>query len=185
MLTIEQLEEKYNKYLIDCFDFSPPQGWLNIVDTLLYELVICEPKLSISQVKEKFGQLRVHCNAQSQIAFGLIEAAEIESNLTCQVCGEPGVNRNCGGGWYTTLCGKHFIERISKLNTKEKAKMFVEHIANCIPFSSVNEFTCSFNNFDPSGMTHECRPLYESFRNLACDNRQRIIKEVLERRPKE
>jgi hypothetical protein len=55
--------------LIRCFDFSPPEGWIGIADTLLTDIgqILRDADVpagvfSVRQVKEKFGGLRVYCD---------------------------------------------------------------------------------------------------------------------------
>ncbi len=181
MLTLEQLEEKYTKNLIDCNDFSPPQGWLNIVDRLLNDLVTVEPNVSIGQMKEKFGGLRCYSDAKSDLAYELIAQAEIESNLTCQVCGETGVNRNCGGYWYMTLCKHHFKARMSCLRNKDRAGIYVEYVYNSLPTQMRNLSDVRIKAFEvPEDDAYQT--CYESFIHLNGMNKDRVIKEVLDRR---
>jgi hypothetical protein len=65
---IERLKATYAHLLTTrCFDFSPPQGWLGIVESLLVGIgqVLQDTEVpagifTIRQVKEKFGALRVY-----------------------------------------------------------------------------------------------------------------------------
>jgi hypothetical protein len=64
---IERLKATYAHLLTRCFDFSPPEGWREIVTALLadidQELRDAEVPVgvfSIRQAKEKFGGLRVY-----------------------------------------------------------------------------------------------------------------------------
>ena len=92
-------------------------GWAFLLDTLFdrieheakYGTIIC-----ISQVKEKFGCLRVYAsveaapqNMNSQELFGYISALEDISKLFCESCYLPmlGVLRH--GSWLQTLCDHH------------------------------------------------------------------------------
>jgi hypothetical protein len=56
-----------------------------------------------SQVKEKFGTLRFYMTCGTEEMDLLIDVAEAVSEITCEVCGLPGVLRN-DYGWFRTLC---------------------------------------------------------------------------------
>lgn len=84
-------------------------GWRGILETLHGELLAVCPDYQVSQVKEKFGGLRVYLNAvvvddsaQFNAVHALVRLAEERSYRTCEWCGEPGEER--GGGWIKTLC---------------------------------------------------------------------------------
>jgi hypothetical protein len=57
----------------------------------------------ISQVKEKFGGLRVYTSYGNDDIFDLIDSYAEKSFQTCESCGEPG-KLTSDHGWYTTLC---------------------------------------------------------------------------------
>lgn len=60
----------------------------------------------ISQVKEKWGSLRIHCTLVDDRIDRLVAAAESASEVTCDVCGGRG--RSTGKcGWISTRCEKH------------------------------------------------------------------------------
>ena len=60
------------------------------------------PQLQFTQVKEKYGTLRIYTNYTDDYISGVIVMAENMSGSTCEVCGVPG--RLTGKGWYSTLC---------------------------------------------------------------------------------
>jgi hypothetical protein len=62
-----QINSAHAELLVRCFDFSPPEGWQQIVDSLLTDIsrILRDGEVpagvfSIRQVKEKFGGLRVY-----------------------------------------------------------------------------------------------------------------------------
>lgn len=59
----------------------------------------------VSQVKEKFGQLRFYYSGGDGEFHGAVEFAEILSGRICEECGVPGILR--GGGWVYTSCEAH------------------------------------------------------------------------------
>ena len=120
----KKLYDKYPDLLKDAFDFSPGDGWYNLVDKLLENLSALEPGIKVAQVKEKFGSMRFYVDYpqyytedNSRIANALIDAAEEESSKTCEVCGEPGKGVSCMG-WLKTLCDTHFKEWESKRSVR-------------------------------------------------------------------
>jgi hypothetical protein len=77
-------------------------GWGGILRKLYAKL----PKsVYVSQVKEKYGSLRFYIGSGSERTFKIIDAAEKESETTCEVCGEPG--EIIGTGWLMCRCPKH------------------------------------------------------------------------------
>ena len=83
------------------------KGWSKILDKL-YDV---KPRsVYVAQVKEKFGGLRFYIGSANREFFDAIEAAEKESYLTCEECGEPGKLRE-DFGWILTLCDEHYLER--------------------------------------------------------------------------
>ena len=101
------------------FGFEIGKGWMPLVTELLDKiqyLVDNNPEyseLQVIQVKEKFAQLRVYLNYYYGEIEDLIEEYEEKSAYICEVCGEAGVIRDLHG-WYTTLCNKHYRERLGK-----------------------------------------------------------------------
>jgi hypothetical protein len=88
------------------FGFACGDGWFGILDELSAKL----EKLGVvaAQVKEKFGTLRFYTEPMaSEVAdeaWELIDAAEEQSKVTCELCGAPGTLR--GGWWLQTLCNQ-------------------------------------------------------------------------------
>ena len=64
----------------------------------------------VYEIKEKFGQLRIHVfYSDSDVALAVSEA-ERRSAETCQDCGDFG-SRVCVNGWWMTLCDRHVRDR--------------------------------------------------------------------------
>jgi hypothetical protein len=95
--------------------FAHDDGWFDIVWRLCEELepLVAEAEkasgrpFEVLQVKEKFGGLRFHVSHRHRTDAILqrIEAAELESLRTCEVCGKPGKRRE--GGCNRTVCDDH------------------------------------------------------------------------------
>jgi hypothetical protein len=110
------------------FGVEHGNGWYGILYALgqAVEPYCAESGEYVSQIKEKFGTLRVytdcghgdseyaiHAETPGQITLApvshdeniarYITAAEKESAITCESCGGPG-DIGSSGGWYSTLC---------------------------------------------------------------------------------
>lgn len=105
------------------------EGWVGIVDKLLGDIdkLLSDEearKLEIKQVKEKFGTLRFYssypddddddddeareptrADAIRSAILALVRAAEAESEVTCETCGQPGILRETQ--WRSVKCDQH------------------------------------------------------------------------------
>lgn len=88
-------------------------GWHPILTRLHEQVVALVPGYRVSQVKEKYGELRVYLSLDPHLeghitaavnsrVHALLDAAEAESRRTCEECGKPGKTRDTG--WVKTLC---------------------------------------------------------------------------------
>lgn len=99
-------DEPYELFGIECGD-----GWKEIIQPILdyvdnYNIDKSEEeRITISQIKEKFGTLRVYVNNGTEELREIIRNAEHESSITCEFCGSK---ENIGHtlGWITTCCEK-------------------------------------------------------------------------------
>jgi hypothetical protein len=94
------------------FGCEHDDGWFNIIRSLCREIDahlkhIKEPfDYEFTQIKEKFGTLRVYDNGHDDHVYGIISMAEAMSAVTCEITGRPG--RLCRSGmWYKTLCDEY------------------------------------------------------------------------------
>lgn len=96
-LNIEHYLEYTNKIILsdDSLDIDAD-------DNSMYEF-------SFSQIKEKFGCLRIYYNGGDEFIAGAISFAEIVSDRTCEVCGGKGKRRSTA--WTSTLCDEHYADR--------------------------------------------------------------------------
>jgi hypothetical protein len=112
----ESLEALYKKYpglfKQDNLYFECGDGWYHIIDCLAQQIdfIIEEDKLDrefcyVSQVKEKYGILRVYMASETDKMSALIRFAEDLSAMTCEVCGSPG--RMNMGRWLEVRCDSH------------------------------------------------------------------------------
>ena len=95
------------------FSYDVGSGWGDILCSAfkqiaeVYENAGADfSEFSVSQIKEKFGALRIYTGALdvavADQVYKIIDEAETESCRTCEWCGKPGKAR--GGGWIKTLC---------------------------------------------------------------------------------
>jgi hypothetical protein len=83
-----------------------PRGWRPIVGRLIDDLGQLQWNGVVLQVKEKFGGLRFYVDQHRPEIDSRIDQAEMESEQTCQVCGEPGTQSEIRY-WISTLCEDH------------------------------------------------------------------------------
>jgi hypothetical protein len=69
-------------------------------------------QLVFTQIKEKFGTLRVYSAGGDEFCSGVISMAEAMSSVTCEECSMPGEVRN--DSWIVTLCDTCAQQRIRK-----------------------------------------------------------------------
>jgi hypothetical protein len=97
------------------------EGWHQLVHDLMVELLEAGWNRHIKQIKEKFGGLRFYTGVADEKIWDIISRYEKLSYTICEKCGEPGELRKDGGnygGWWQTLCDKHYdeIKEIQKQN---------------------------------------------------------------------
>jgi hypothetical protein len=117
----QQLQDKY-PFLratsiqegLMAFGFECADGWLPILEKLFerfQELVDKEGsanRFRVTQVKEKYGTLRVYHNGgDAYEAF--VDKAEALSEVTCELCGQQGMIRD--DGWVMVRCDRCYKEK--------------------------------------------------------------------------
>jgi len=107
-ITKLEIQKKYD-FLHMPFGIECGPGWFIILDKLFLSIQKEIEKNNISdfritQVKEKFGELRIYYNHVNKNIDNLINKASRESLSTCELCGKKGKIRTIG--WLTTLCDK-------------------------------------------------------------------------------
>ena len=137
----QKLYEKYPKLFVQkdlpmsltcmCYGICVGDGWYDILDTLCWSIQNHidykqreNPEyrqVEFSQIKEKFGGLRVYTDGNDETVHALIGFAESMANRTCEGCGKRGKNKS-GGGWYVTYgetCAEEYTKRTGKEEDKE------------------------------------------------------------------
>ena len=91
------------------FGFMCEKGWHQLIfDTLdkIEEIVVRdELDIQVTEVKEKFGGLRIYLDGYTDEIDSFVQAAEKQSFKICEICGEPGKLREING-WLMTRCDK-------------------------------------------------------------------------------
>lgn len=89
---------------IECGD-----GWYLILERLCQEIrgrVVKHhaPQVKFTQIKEKFGELRIYYSGCDKHVDELIDLAVIASKSVCEMCGAQGASQRTCHGWIKTLC---------------------------------------------------------------------------------
>ncbi|MFJ5296718.1 hypothetical protein ACIQAL_09360 [Pseudomonas sp. NPDC088368] len=91
--------------------FEHHDGWYTLLDVLCHSIQkrieSCpQPQVSITQVKEKFGELRFYYSGGDEHIAGAVEFAEHLSSRICEECGQPG-SKSQIKSWIITRCELH------------------------------------------------------------------------------
>jgi hypothetical protein len=91
-----------------CWGICTGDGWYKLIDKCCSSIVTYCKKKGIeypefTQVKEKFGTLRIYTNGVDNTIDSIISLAERVSAKTCECCGKPG--KMSKGNWKEVLCG--------------------------------------------------------------------------------
>lgn len=84
---------------------SVGEGWASLVNEVFDRKESYGKPITISQVKEKYGGLRIYTNEFDDEFDQFLYDVEMRSFSICEDCGKAGQLR--GGGWYRTLCDEH------------------------------------------------------------------------------
>jgi len=86
------------------WDYCVGEGWKPIVKKAVVQLKSIGYDSEISQIKEKFGGLRIYLNTYCPEAERIIMQAERMAANTCEQCGSHTGVSTSGPGWIKTLC---------------------------------------------------------------------------------
>lgn len=102
----QEFPEQFDPKGTQCWSHVCP-GWLEPVRAVMVEVRALGIELKWSQIKEKFGGLRMYASYANkddyQLVRPLIEAAEDACSNRCFSCGAPAELRQ-DRGWYRTSC---------------------------------------------------------------------------------
>lgn len=86
-------------------------GWLGLIRDFVAEALPYDPSLTVHEMKEKWGSLRIWADTDVFAARLAKGKAEAKSVYTCEACGADGWIRRPppGGGyaWWRCLCDEH------------------------------------------------------------------------------
>ncbi|WP_445147260.1 hypothetical protein [Dyella sp. Tek66A03] len=92
--------------LVSYWGFECGDGWMDLIYGLSQAIELHAKSVGMdivaTQVKEKFGTLRFYVDGGDDVIRRLIDAAEHESEFTCESCGAPGTLVRKGR--FSTLC---------------------------------------------------------------------------------
>ncbi len=95
------------------FGFMCDKGWYPLIEKTLDKIqdIVDRDKLDlqITEVKEKYGGLRIYTDMDTDEIFKITLQAEQESYKICEICGKPGELRYLHG-WYMTRCDSCFTK---------------------------------------------------------------------------
>lgn len=104
------------------FGLECDSGWYDLlndafakIEVEIEKIIKEEPNIpeealpKATQVKEKFGTLRLYVNTFNDAIAAIIREAEAKSAITCELCGQPG-ELCTTGGWLKTMCNTCMLE---------------------------------------------------------------------------
>lgn len=101
------------------------KGWdllvTNLVKIIEYEIKALPEELKeqvyITQIKQKYGELRCYMSHSVPTIEGAISMAESMSQHICERCGNSGRKKSIGG-WILVLCDHHYREEDKRENDR-------------------------------------------------------------------
>ena len=111
----QKLEKRYPQFFnkrqstgmqmlgIECGD-----GWYELIDSLCNTLsrMTLHEDFGFTQIKEKFGALRIYVTESNDEVNDLLEHAEVASMGICENCGSSEEVTTEGKSWIKTMCSK-------------------------------------------------------------------------------
>lgn len=79
-------------------------GWISILDDLVNALYEKGWSRQVTEIKQKFGELRFYTDDERSEIQDLIAEARKRSRVTCEGCGEPGTFKRLSPGGVKTVC---------------------------------------------------------------------------------
>jgi hypothetical protein len=80
-------------------------GWYDLIDDLSDNITQLDSNAKYSQIKEKFGLLKIYINSNLDEIRELVVKACEQSSKICEECGKPG--RLNKGSWLSVRCKTH------------------------------------------------------------------------------
>jgi hypothetical protein len=82
-------------------------GEPNTADTQARIKGTIESMPAVTQIKEKFGGLRIYLDHGDAVCRDIISRAEMKASRTCDMCGRPGRVGQHRRGWVNVRCESH------------------------------------------------------------------------------
>jgi hypothetical protein len=121
----DQLKQHFPNLFAEIRDFYVRDGWYNLIyamcDTITHHMEYfpeeVRKQVHFTQVKEKFGGMRVHMSHEDDYISGITTMTEYISNTTCELCGSFGSRRTIGG-YIQTLCSPCNDQEVAALKAR-------------------------------------------------------------------
>jgi hypothetical protein len=103
------LKEEDSNYPFYLFGIECGSGWFKLIKPIIEyidkynENKSEDDKIIITQIKEKYGTLRIYISHGTKELFDMIDNAERESEITCETCGSKN-NVGYTFGYIQTIC---------------------------------------------------------------------------------
>lgn len=102
-----------NGYTVESWEDLVDAGWKSLMRALQgaakgRETFHGMEPVTLTQVKEKFGQLRIYYTGGDQVFRNFVDFAELVSSAMCETCGARG-NTKSFGGYLKTVCEEHGV----------------------------------------------------------------------------
>ncbi|NKQ80346.1 hypothetical protein C3Y90_23735 [Rhizobium sp. UPM1134] len=102
-------------------------GWLPLIREFVESALPHDPSLTMLEVKEKWGGMRIWCDTPVLQARLAKAKAEFKSSSTCEVCGAEGYIRRPPPdrfAWWRCLCDEHASEDQRSWGTRHQGAMY-------------------------------------------------------------
>lgn len=119
-LTEKRLVTRYRSLLLlpkgssNFFGFECKDGWTDLLEGTLRLIQRYAEEtaqdVTIVQVEEKFGQLRIYQRGGDETIDLALDITELVSGYICELCGGP------GSGWLQTRCDVHIADKELEVN---------------------------------------------------------------------
>lgn len=101
-------EELLAKYQIDLdrrYSNNIPPGWIPMLEQIFIKLIEAGWDRKVTQIKEKFGELRFYFSPNIEGLRKIVEDLDISTKI-CYYCGKTATN-DSENGWVSYRCEEH------------------------------------------------------------------------------
>jgi hypothetical protein len=125
-IQLEDLQAEYPGVFASARWVDVGVGWLPLIRNFVSEALPHDQSLTVHEIKEKFGAMRVWCDSDVlNVRLGKSKA-EVKSGMTCEVCGAAGYIRRPPPdrySWWRCLCDQHASEDQRSWPRRDPGKM--------------------------------------------------------------